>query len=543
MHRIIILDKLAPVGLQLLQDNPAFEVDVRTGLAGEELGKALADYDGAVCRSGVTITPECLVNAGRLKAIVRAGVGTDNIDLAAATRAGVVVMNTPSGNTVSTAEHTIALILALSRNVGPAFASLKEGRWDRGKFQGSQLAGKTLGIVGLGRIGQAVARRAQALEMRILGYDPFLAEDRARELGIEPAETVAEMLPRADYLTVHTPLTDETRDLISVEQIEQLKPGVRLINCARGGIYDEAALVDGLKSGRIGGVALDVFAQEPCTDSPLFQMPGVLATPHLGASTEEAQAEVAKEAAELLTEFLTTGGIRCAVNVPAFDAERLTGIAGFLNVSHRLGRLMAQWPRTAPSRCRLRYRGDVSGKDTKLVTAAFAAGLLEQALEQDVNLINAELLLRERGIELATELSDEPGTFRSLIMAEVTAGDETLRAAGTTFGNDMYRLVQLNGFRLEAYLDGCLLMFQHRDVPGIIGAVGKILGEENVNIAQMAVGRASAARGGDAIGVLNLDDPPSRDAVERIGALDALRDVRVVTLPAWDELPSWLGAG
>ncbi len=540
MHRIVVLDKLASVGLDLLKSNPAFEVEVRIGLAGDELRDTLANFDGAVCRSGVKITPECLAASARLKAIVRAGVGTDHIDLPAATRAGIVVMNTPSGNTLSTAEHTIALMLALSRNVAPAFASLREGRWDRSKFQGAQLAGKTLGIVGLGRIGQAVAQRAAALEMKILGYDPFLAADRARELGIEPVATVAEMLPHVDYLTVHTPLTDETRGLIGAEQLEQLKPGVRLVNCARGGIYDEAALAAGLESGKIAGVALDVFESEPCTDSPLFGMPGVLATPHLGASTEEAQAEVAREAAELLTDFLSTGNIRCAVNVPAFDAKRLAGIAGFLNVAYRLGRMMAQWPRTAASRCRLRYRGEVASKETNLLTAAFAAGLLEQALEQDVNLINAEVLLRERGIELSTESSSEPGTFRSLIAAEVTAGDETLRAAATTFGNDMYRLVQLDGFRLEAYLDGCLITFRHRDVPGIIGSVGKILGEENVNIAQMAVGRATAARGGDAIGVMNLDDPPSREAVTRIAALDSLRDVRVVTLPAWDELPKWL---
>lgn len=542
MYRVVALDKLAPVGLDLLRGNPDFDVEVRTGLAGDELRAALGEYDGAICRSGVKITPQSLAGVKRLKAIVRAGVGTDNIDLPAATRAGVVVMNTPSGNTLSTAEHTIALMLALSRNVAPAFTSLREGRWDRSKFEGTQLAGKTLGIVGLGRIGLAVARRALALEMRVLGYDPFLAADRARELGIEPVATVADMLPRVDYLTVHTPLTDETRGLIGPAQLDQLKPGVRLINCARGGIYDEAALQVGLESGKIAGVALDVFEREPNTDSPLFQMPGVLATPHLGASTEEAQAEVAKEAAELLTEFLTTGAIRCAVNVPAIDAKRLAGIRGFLNVAHRLGRMMAQWPRTAPGRCRLRYRGEVSGKDTKLLTAAFAAGLLEEALEQEVNLINAEMLLRERGIELATEVSEEPGTFRSLITAEVTAGDETLRAAGTTFGADMYRLVQLQGFRLEAFLDGCLLIFRHSDVPGIIGSVGRILGEENVNIAQMAVGRATTARGGEAVGVMNLDDPPSREAVSRIAALESLHDVRVVKLPTWEELPPWLSS-
>ncbi len=289
MPKVIVLDKLAQEGLDLLAAAQGIEYEVRTGLKGQDLRTALAGADGAICRSGVKITADVLEGNHRLKAVVRAGVGTDNIDSNAATRLGIVVMNTPAGNTLSTAEHTIAMMLALSRNIAPAHQSLVEGKWDRNRYMGAQLADKTLGIVGLGRIGQAVGVRAKALQMRVLGYDPFLSSDRINELGFEGVASVAEMLPQIDYLTVHTPLTDETRSLVGKPQLAQLKPGVRLINCARGGIYDEAALAEGLASGQIGGVALDVYVSEPCTDSPLFKLPNVLCTPHLGASTEEAQ--------------------------------------------------------------------------------------------------------------------------------------------------------------------------------------------------------------------------------------------------------------
>ena len=309
-------------------------------------------------------------------------------------------MNTPAGNTLSTAEHTIAMMLALSRNIAPAYQSLLEGKWDRSRYMGTQLANKTLGIVGLGRIGQAVGARAKALQMRVVGFDPFLSSERIGELGFEAVSSVADMLPMVDYLTVHTPLTDETRNLGGRGQLDQLKRGVRLINCARGGIYDEAALVEGLKSGKIAGVALDVFATEPCTDSPLFGMPGVLATPHLGASTDEAQAQVAVEGVGLLVDFLTTGTIRHAVNMTPLDAETLAELRGYLEVGYRLGLLLAQFDTANIKRCTLQYRGEVAAKNIKLVTASFAAGLLAHALEQDINIVNAEVLLRERVIEI-----------------------------------------------------------------------------------------------------------------------------------------------
>ncbi len=541
MPSIIVLDKLSPDGLALLDAaaKQGITYEVSTGLKDEALREALARHDGAICRSGVKITAASLAGNTRLRAIVRAGVGTDNIDKEAATRQGIVVMNTPAGNTVSTAEHAFALLLGLSRNVAAADASLRAHTWDRNKFMGAQLAGKAIGIVGLGRIGQAVASRARAFDMRVLGFDPFLSADRASELGIELYDNVRGMLPHVDYLTVHTPLTDETRYLVGMPELELLKPGVRLINCARGGIYDEQALVAGLERGIIGGVALDVFEQEPCTDSPLFGMPGVLVTPHLGASTEEAQSQVAVEGVGLLVDFLTTGAIRHSVNASPIDPAALESVRGFLDLAWRLGLLVSQLDSGRPRSCSIAYRGEIAGRNTKLVTAAFAAGLLEGVTE-DVNIVNAEVLIRDRGIELMEQSRTDPGAFSSVVAVDLVAGDQVHRAAGTLFGHSMPRLVQLEGHRLEAYLDGILLIFTHQDVPGIIGRVGSTFGELGINIAQMTVGRA--APGGDAIGVLNLDQEPSAKALEAVLTCPGIRSVRVVKLPPAGCLPPWLAA-
>lgn len=540
MPRIVVLDTLSPDGLKLLDEAKArgIEYEVRTGLKGDALKAALAEFDGAICRSGVKITADALAGNRRLRAIVRAGVGTDNIDKEAATRQGIVVMNTPAGNTISTAEHTWALILALSRNVAVAHHSLVEHKWDRNKYMGAQLADKTIGIVGLGRIGQAVAKRAQAFEMRVMGYDPFLSRERAAELGIEAVANVKDLLGAVDYLTVHTPLTDETRGLVNTSNLNLLKPGIRLVNCARGGIYEEAALIEGLKSGKIAGVALDVFESEPCTESPLFEMKGVLCTPHLGASTEEAQAQVAIEGVGLLVDFLTTGAIRHAVNMSPLDPQTLESLRGNLNLSHRLGLLLAQMAQGAPKRCVIQYRGEVASKNTKLLSAAFACGLLEHALVEEVNIVNAELLLRERGIELVEQSRQDMGAFSSIISAEVLSDSQTSRASGTLFGHNMPRLVQIGDHRLEAYLDGVLLVFTHTDVPGIIGKVGTLFGRHHVNIAQMAVGRSGP--GGDATGVLNLDSEPSPEALAELKACAEIHTASVIKLPPAGKLPAWL---
>ncbi|MCU0958758.1 MAG: phosphoglycerate dehydrogenase [Pirellulaceae bacterium] len=540
MYRVIILDDVAPEGLALLDAAEGIEYEIRTGLKGDDLRQALTEFDGAVCRSGVKITAAALDGNRRLRAIVRAGVGTDNIDKAAATRQGIVVMNTPTGNTLSTAEHTFALMLGLSRNIAAAYQSLQAGRWDRKHYMGTQLADKTLGVVGLGRIGQEVARRAVAFGMRVLGYDPFLSTELATKLGVDKVETVVDMLPHVDYLTVHTPLTAETKHLIGRREIELLKPGARLINAARGGIYDEQALAEGLRSGQLAGVALDVFETEPCTDSPLFALPGVLCTPHLGASTEEAQTQVAVEAVQLLIRYLTCGEIRHAVNMASVDPKTLRAIAGHVNVAYRLGRLLAQWHGGPASACQVQYRGEVAKEDTKLLTASFCAGLLENLLDEDVNIVNAELLLKERGIQLTEQRDSELGDFSSSITASISSDGATRTAAGTLFGQKMPRLIRLGPYRLEAYLDGILCVFTHHDVPGIIGKVGSVFGAHNINIAQMSVGREGATPGGVAIGVLNLDAVPTTAAIEDVLGIPSIQSVHLVQLPPAGQLPRWL---
>jgi len=489
----------------------------------------------------VKITAAALEGNRRLKAIARAGVGTDNIDKDAATRKGIVVMNTPGGNTISTAEHAIALLMALSRNVFPAYQSLLEGRWDRKQYIGAQLAGKTLGIIGLGRVGQAVATRALAMEMKVLGYDPFLSAQRAKDLGIAACGSTREMLPLVDYLTVHTPLTDETRKLIGREEIAMMKKGARLINAARGGIFDVDALVEGLESGHLGGVALDVFESEPCTKSALFGMPNVLCTPHLGASTEEAQTNVAVEAAELLIDFFTTGTIRQSVNMSPLDPKTLEGLRGYLDVAYRLGLLLAQVDHAPPTACKLRYTGEVATKDTRLLSASFAAGLMEHAMEGAVNIVNAEVLLRDRGIELVEERSTDKADFSSVITAEVVRPTRTAVAAGTLFGSNMPRLVQKGAFRLESRLEGILFLTEHHDTPGVIGKLGQVFGKHRVNIAYLSVGREREEAGGTAIGVLALDSQPPAEAVAEVLSLEPVMRAGVVKLPPSGEYPPWMG--
>lgn len=538
--RILVLDPIAQEGFDLLNAEPGFEYEVRVGLKGPELRNSLNEFDGAIVRSGVKITAESLEGNKRLRAIVRAGVGTDNIDKNAATRLGIVVMNTPAGNTLSTAEHAFALMLGLSRSIAPAYQSLCNGKWDRKLFMGAQLADKTLGVIGMGRIGREVAVRGLAFGMRVIAFDPFLSDEAASKMNIEKANLVADLLPRVDYLTVHTPLTDETKYLVGMDQLKILKKGIRLINCARGGIYEEAALVEGLKQGIIAGVALDVFEDEPCTNSPLFGMPGVVCTPHLGASTEEAQTQVAIEGIQLLINFFKTGEIRHAVNVAALDPKTLESLRGYLDAAHRLGLLMAQWHSGSISGCQLNYRGEVADKDTKLLTAAFCAGLLEKAMADDVNIINSEMLLRERGIELTENRNRELGAFSSSITAEVTGGGKNVKAGVTVFGNNMSRLISIDDYRLEAYLDGHMMFFTHTDVPGIIGRVGTVFGQHQVNIGQMSVGRASQQPGGHAIGVLNLDGVPPKIALDQLMAISSIEKVQMVELPGMGVLPSWL---
>jgi D-3-phosphoglycerate dehydrogenase / 2-oxoglutarate reductase len=537
MPRVFISDKLEPAGLDLLKQ-AALEADNRPGLSGAALQEALQAADGVIVRSGTRITAELLENPGKLRAIVRAGVGVDNIDVGAATRKGIVVMNTPGGNTVSAAEHTITLMLALSRHIPAADASVHQGKWERGKFVGTQLAGKTLGVVGLGRIGREVARRAAGLDMQIVGFDPFLSPDKASQLGIESMPDLASLLPRCDYLTVHTPLTQETNSLIGAKELALMKKGGRIVNCARGGIINEEALAEALRSGHLAGAALDVFGEEPPpADHPLLKLPNVVTTPHLGASTVEAQESVAREAAQLLIDFLTKGIVQFAVNMAAVDRTELEELRLYVDMARRLGLLQAQMAQGAIRRAELHYRGEVARRSTKLITAAFAAGLLEYRLAQNVNIVNAELLARERGIDIVEQISPRKGDFSTLIRTEVTTEKKTYNAAGTLFGNQYLRLVQLGPYHLDTYMDGIMLIFTHRDVPGLIGFIGTIFGKHQVNIAQMTVGRQLP--GGEAIAVLNLDSHPPEAALDEVRRDPRISSLSVVKLPPAGEMPAW----
>ena len=537
MPRVFISDKLEAGGVEMLE-HAGLEVDNHPGLKDGELQEAMRAADGMVVRSGTRVTSQLLENPGRLRAIVRAGVGVDNIDVPAATRKGIVVMNTPGGNTVSTAELTISHLMSLARHLPEADATMRQGKWERSKLTGTQLAGKTLGIVGLGRVGREVARRAAGLDMKVIGFDPFLAPDRAAQLGIEAAADLDSLLPRCDFLTVHTPLTAETTDLIGARQLARMRKGSRVINCARGGIINEAALAEALKSGHIAGAALDVFVDEPpSADHPLLKLPNVELTPHLGASTTEAQESVALEAAQLLIDFLTRGVIQFAVNVAPVDRAELQEIRLYVDLARRLGLLHAQMCQGSIKRAELHYRGEVARRSTRLITAAFAAGLLEYRLAEQVNIVNAELLARERGIDIVEQISPKKGDFSTLVHAEVVTDKKTYIAAGTLFGNQFLRVVQIGPYRLDTYIDGILLVFTHRDVPGLIGYIGTIFGKHQVNIAQMTVGRQLP--GGEAIAVLNLDSDPPEEALKEVRSHPQISSLSVVKLPPAGEMPAW----
>lgn len=539
MPRVFIADKLEAAGIDALTA-AGIEVDNRPGLKDDALRDALRSADAVVVRSATKITAELLSDPGKLKAIARAGAGVDTIDVEAATRKGIVVMNTPGGNTISAAEHTVALLFALSRHVAAADASMRMGKWDRNKYMGTQLTGKTLGVVGLGRIGREVAQRAIGLGMTVTAFDPFVTPAKVTELGYEAA-TVEEMLPKVDFLTVHVPMTGETKGLIGAEQLGKMKRTARVLNVSRGGIYDEQALADALKAGVIAGAGIDVFtAEPPPPENPLLSAPNVVLTPHLGASTLEAQENVAVEAAQLLTDFLLRGIVANAVNMAALDRAELESLRQYVELAHRLGQLQAQMATGQIRRAALTFKGELASKKTKLLTAAFTAGLLESRLAQGVNLVNAEVVARERGIEIVESSSTKKGDFSSLITTDVETEKRTYTAAATLFGEQYPRLVQLGPYRLESYLDGTLFVFTHRDVPGLIGFVGNIFGNHNVNIAAMTVGRAGMAPGGDAIGVLNLDSVPPEEAVGAVKGHPNVSGATVVKLPPMGVSPSWM---
>ncbi|MBL8817689.1 MAG: phosphoglycerate dehydrogenase [Planctomyces sp.] len=543
MYRVLITDSLSKAGLRILEQTEGIEPVVKSGLTPQQVREELRSADAIIIRSGTTLTAEILDGQERLKVIARAGVGVDNIDLDAATRAGILVMNTPAGNTISTAEHTFAMMLALSRNIGPAHASMKSGKWDRKSFQGTQLAGKTLAVIGLGRIGLSVAIRAVAFEMNVLGYDPFLSEEKAAEYGIKLYRNVDEIITQCDYLTVHTPLTDETRGIINADRLKKMKKGVRVINCARGGIIDENDLAAAIESGHVAGAAMDVFVEEPPKDRRLVDLPQVLATPHLGASTEEAQELVSVEAAEIVCGYLLRNEIRHSVNMLPVSAAEMVDLRNYLNLSYRLGLLSAQMIRGQGLKgAEVIYRGEAAHKKTRLLTSAFTAGLLEAALDQSVNIINATSMAVSRGIHVRETASGDCENFASMISVCVTTDQDKFEASGTIFGNQFLRLVRLDEFQLEAYLDGLMLIYRHRDVPGLIGYIGTICGQNNVNIAHMALGRKQDKPGGASVAVLNLDSEPPAEAIGQVKEHKEVTGVEIVRLPAAGAALPWLTA-
>jgi D-3-phosphoglycerate dehydrogenase len=528
--KIFVADDVSESGLQPLRE-AKFEVQKRTGLPKDELIAALKDFEGLIVRSETKVTSEILEGAKSLRVIGRAGVGVDNIDVPAATMRGVVVMNAPDGNTITTAEHTIALLISLARSIPQANSSLKSGHWERKKFIGVELQGKTLGIVGLGRIGRVVASRARAMGMTIVAYDPFIAQEQARDLEIE-LTTLDEVYSRADFLTVHTPLTAETRGIISSEVLARMKPGARIINCARGGLVDENALCEAIKNGTIAGAALDVFTQEPPpSDHPLLGLDQVIVTPHLGASTTEAQEGVALTVAEQMRDYLLTGALRGAVNVPMLGLKELSLMQPYIVLAERLGRFQAQLVDKPVSEVRIEFAGEIVDVDAAPVTRGFLSGLLRDVSAR-VNVVNAFLIAEERGIKVTTTYVRATGDSTPAIRTEIHAGDSKQSLAGTLFGYGSQtregRVTEIDGFHLEAFPHGHMLVTRNRDVPGVIGSVGTILGQGGVNISRFHLGRRE--RGGEAIAVIEVDAPPTKETLQALRSLEQVISAHLIEL-------------
>ncbi|MBO8141685.1 MAG: phosphoglycerate dehydrogenase [Firmicutes bacterium] len=525
--KVLVADRISERGLEVLRREPGVEVDVKTGLAPEDLIGCIGEYDGLIVRSGTRVTEPVIAAARRLRVIGRAGVGVDNIDVEAATRKGIVVINAPEGNTVATAEHTIAMMFALARWIPQAHASMiRDRRWDRQRFTGMQLQGKVLGVIGLGRVGSQVARRAVALGMQVLAYDPYIAPERARELGVEMAE-VDDICRRAHVITVHTPLTRATENLIGRRQFELMQPGVRIINCARGGVIDEDALYEALKEGKVAGAALDVFREEPPWNSPLLELDRVVVTPHLGASTTEAQVHVAVDVAAEVLRALKGEPVRNAVNLPALAPEVMERLLPYLDLAERLGRLYTELVGGGHRTIELVYSGQLAELDCGPLTRAVLKGMLDPVLQEAVNYVNAPLVARERGIRVSETRQSSDGDFQSLITVRGSGGPGGERTvAGTLTGRDVPTLVGIDGYRVNVDTPGYLLVARNVDRPGMIGRVGTLLGENRINIAFMQVGRKAV--GEVAVMVLGVDDPIPPAVMERLEQVEDLWDTRLV---------------
>jgi D-3-phosphoglycerate dehydrogenase / 2-oxoglutarate reductase len=514
MPKVLISDKLSADAVKVFKDR-GIEVDFKPGMSAEDLLAGIGAYDGLAVRSASKVTAAVLARADNLKVVGRAGIGVDNIDTDAATQKGVVVMNTPFGNTTTTAEHAIAMMMAMVRQIPAANASTQAGKWEKSRFMGMEVTGKTLGLIGCGNVGSIVADRAQGLKMRVVAYDPYLSPERAIELGVEKAE-LDDLFARADIITVHTPLTDSTRNLINATSIRKMKKGVRIVNCARGGIVNEADLRAALDEGYVAAAAVDVFEVEPAKDNVLFGQENLIATPHLGAATQEAQEIVAVQVAEQMSDYLLSGAVSNAVNMPSISAEDAPRLRPYMTLATQLGSFLGQLAETSMKSVRIEFQGHVAELNIRPLISAILCGLLRPQLDA-VNMVSAPLVARERGIEVSETIHEHPGDYETLIRVTVESERQERSVTGTLFGGNRPRLVEINEIPVEAELAEHMLYTTNRDKPGVIGQLGQALGDAGVNIATFHLGRT--APGKDAIALIQVDQPIDRDMIARITAL------------------------
>ena len=518
MSKVLISDAVSPMAAELMRER-GLDVDYEPGLEAAALLERIRHYDGLIVRSATKVTADVLAVANGLKVVGRAGIGVDNVDVPTATQRGVVVMNTPGGNSVTTAEHAIALLFSLARRIPAADISTKAGKWEKSRFMGVELTGKTLGVIGCGNIGAIVAERARGLKMRVIAYDPYLSNDRALDLGVEKLELDA-LLARADFITLHVPLTDQTRNMIDAAALAKCKKGVRLINCARGGLVVEADLKAAIESGQVAGAALDVFSEEPARDNPLFDLEEMVATPHLGASTAEAQEKVAVQVAEQVADFLLTGAVSNALNMPSLTADESARLKPYMALSEQLGSFAGQLTQTGLKSVTLEFEGHVSNLNCRPLTQAALTGLLSPMLDS-VNMVNAPIIARERNIDVTEVLHERDCDYQTLIRMTVSTERQTRSVAGTLFGGDKPRIVEVKGIAVEAELGAHMLYITNEDKPGLIGALGTTLGEAGVNIATFHLGRAKP--GAEAIALIELDEAIAPEVLERVRAIAQIK--------------------
>ncbi len=525
--KVLVSDNISSEGIELLQE-AGLSVDVKTGMSPDELISCIGEYHGLIIRSATKVTSEVIDAAVNLKVVGRAGSGLDNVDRAAASLKGIVVMNTPGGNTVTTAEHAVAMIIALARKIPQATASMKAGKWEKKKFMGVELYNKTIGVIGLGAIGSQVARKAQGFEMTVIAYDPFLSDEKAKGLGVEKVD-LPELYSRSDFISIHTPKTPETAGIINSETIKTMKDGVRIINCARGGIINEKDLYDALISGKVAGAAIDVFDVEPPTDNPLVGLDNVICTPHLGASTQEAQVNVAVAVAAQIVDYLVHGTIRNAVNFPSIPADQVSRLQPYINLAERLGTFAAQIFDSGVDSIDIEYMGTASSINTAPVTIAALKGFLTPILEDTVNFVNAPIIAKDRGIEVNETTKPDAGDYRGLIALRVNSTKQQLYIAGTLFSKKAPRIVAIDNYPTDIIPEGELLFMFNEDKPGVIGNIGTLLSKNGINIARMHFGRDSA--GGTAISTVSVDSTPSPKLIEEIKAMPHILSVKLVLLP------------